>query len=164
MKSTPPTSNLDRFARDVSRFLSLLMLMCYFRLCLATTCLLLIDGPAYAGWLALEEHYQSHPLQTVYLDPDSVHRDDNVVAISILIDWKAMQGGRTPTRFYSTTLTKLVDCAERRVRTLTSTDFYGHMGTAEVIGRGSPLGEDHWTAVEPGTINEGLWQAACGRS
>ncbi len=143
---------------------NVMMLMSRFSCCLMMTILMQLDRPACAEWVALADQHQPHPLQAVYFDPDSVHRDGNVVAISILIDWKAMQGGRTPTRFYSTTLTKLVDCAERRVRTLTSTDFYDHMGTGEVIGRGSPLGENHWTAVEPRTINEGLWQAACGRS
>ncbi len=161
MKFTPPTSNPNRFTRDVSRFLSLMILMCYFRLCLAITCLILIDGPAYAGWLALEEHYQSHPLQTVYLDPHSVHGDGNVVGISVLIDWKAMQGGRTPTRFYSTTLTKQFDCVGKLVRTISSMDYYGHMGTGEVIGGGSAISEGHWAAVEPGTSTEGLWKAAC---
>ncbi len=138
-----------------------MLLLCRVSFCLAITCLILIDGPAYAGWLALEEHYQSHPLQTVYLDPDSVHRDGNVVAISILIDWKAMQGGRTTTRFYSTTLTKQFDCVGKLVRTISSMDYYGHMGTGEVIGGGSAISEGHWAAVEPGTSTEGLWKAAC---
>lgn len=131
--------------------------------CLAITFLIIIDGSVYAEWVALEGHYQSHPLQTVYLDPDTLHREGHGVVLSVLIDWKAMQGGRTPTRFYSTTLTKQFDCVDKRVRTLTSTDFYGHMGTGEVIGGGSPIGEGHWVATESGTINDGLWKAACGK-
>ena len=133
------------------------------RCCLAIIFLILIDGPVYAEWVALADQHQSHPLQTVYMDPDTLHPEGNLVGISVLIDWKAMQGGRTPTRFYSTTLTKLVDCAERRVRTLTATDFYGQMGTGEVISGGSDASEGHWRAVEPGTSNEGLWNAACGK-
>ena len=131
--------------------------------CLVITLLMLCDGFVYAEWVALEDDFQSHPLQTAYIDPDTIHREGHGVLLLVLIDWKAMQGGRTPTRFYSTTLTKLVDCAERRVRTLTSTDFYGHMGTGEVIGGGHPIGQGHWVAVEPGTITHGLWNAACGK-
>ena len=131
--------------------------------CLAITFRIITDGSVYAEWVALEGHYQSHPLHTVYFDPDTVHREGHTVVLSALIDWKTMQGGRAPTRFYSTTLTKQVDCAERRVRTLTSKDFYGHMGTGEVIGGGRHMGEGQWVAIESGTINHGLWKAACGK-
>lgn len=139
------------------------MLMYRTRCCLAIIFLILIDGSVYAEWVALEDHYQSHPLQLVYIDPDTIHRESHVVTISALIDWKAMQGGRTPTRFYSTKMTKQVECAKRRVRTLTVTDFYGHMGTGEVIGGGSAISEGHWEPVVSGTITEGLCDAACGK-
>lgn len=99
----------------------------------------------------------------VYIDPDTVHREGNIVALSALVDWKAMQGGRTPTRFYSTILTKQVDCVGKLVRTVASADYYGRMGTGELIGGGGPTGEGPWIDVEPGTINDGLWSFACGR-
>ena len=118
-------------------------------------------GPVFAEWVALEEQYQSHPLQTVYIDPDTLHRTGEVVTISALIEWKAMQGGRTPTRFYSTKLTKQFDCVGKRVRTVTATDYYGHMGTGEVIGGGGQTGEGHWVGIEPRTITQGLWETAC---
>jgi hypothetical protein len=132
-----------------------------FSLCLVVTVLVHLDGPVSAEWLALESRYQSHPLQTAYIDPGTIHRDGNLVALSALIDWKAMQGGRTPTRFYSTRLTKQLNCVEDRVRTLASTDFYGHMGTGEVIGGSSYASEDQWIVIRPGTLNEGLWEAGC---
>ena len=135
--------------------------MCRLRCYLVIIFLIQCVGPVSAAWVALEDQYQSHPLQTLYIDPDTIHRAGHEVTISALIDWKAMQGGRTPTRFYSTTLTKQVDCAERRVRTLTSKDFYGHMGTGEVIGGGRHTGEGQWVAIESGTINQGLWETAC---
>lgn len=126
---------------------------------------ILVHPPDQAGaeWLALESRYQSHPLQTAYIDPDTIHREGNLVAISALIEWKEMQGGRTPTRFYSTKLTKQFDCVKKLVRTLAATDFYGHMGTGEVIGGGSHSSEGHWAAIESGTINEGFLNAACER-
>lgn len=142
---------------------NVMMLMSRFSFCLMITILMQLDRPVCAEWVALADQHQSHPLQAVYMDPDTLHREGNMVGISVLIDWKTMQGGRTPTRFYSTTLTKLVDCAERRVRTLTATDFYGHMGTGEVIGGGSAISEGHWAPVVSGTITEGLCDAACGK-
>lgn len=141
-----------------------MMLMCRLSLCLAIILMIQIDCSVYAEWVGLEGRYQSHPLQTVYIDPGTVHREGNVVILSALIDWKAMQGGRTPTRFYSTRLTKQVDCVGKLIQTVAAADYYGWMGTGELISGGSPLSEGRWIAVEPGTINDGLWQAACGRS
>ena len=132
-------------------------------LCLLLTSLALIHEPAWAEWVALDTRYQSHPLQTAYIDPGSIHRESHVVEISALIDWKEMQGGRTPTRFYSTKQTKQFDCARKMVRTMAATDFYGHMGTGEVIGGGPYASADHWVNIKPGTINQSLWEAACGK-
>lgn len=124
----------------------------------------LTSGQARAEWVALDARYQSHPLQTTYIDPGTTRREGHVVALSALIDWKAMQGGRTPTRFYSTKVTKQVDCAQNKVRALAATDYYGNMGTGEVIGGGGYTSEGHWVAVEPRTINEGVWSAVCGKN
>lgn len=127
------------------------------------TVLILAHGPVRAEWVTIDERYQSHPLQRAYIDPDTIHREGRLVMVSALVDWKAMQGGRSPTRFYSTKLTKQFDCAEQRVRTLAATDFDGHMGMGEVIGGNGYSSESHWVAIEPGTINEGFWEAACGK-
>jgi hypothetical protein len=127
------------------------------------TVLILVPGSVWAEWVAIDARYQSHPLQTAYIDPSSIRQEGNVVELSALIDWKAMQGGRSPTRFYSTKLTKQFECAERRVRTLAATDFDGHMGMGEVIGGSGYTGEGHWVPIESGTLNEGLWEAACGK-
>jgi hypothetical protein len=117
--------------------------------------------PVDAGWVAMDSQYQSPGLQTVYIDPDTIHREGKLVTISALIDWKWMQGNRSPNRFYSTMMTKQFDCAEKRVRSLASTDFYGHMGTGQVIGGGGHTSEGHWVPIEPESLNQGLWEAAC---
>lgn len=132
-------------------------------LCLALILLILVGWPVYAEWVALEAQYQSHPLQPAYIDLSTIHREGHLVTLSALIDWKWMQGNRSPTRFYSTKITKQFDCAEKKVRTLAATDYYGHMGTGEVIGGGGHTGEGHWIAVEPGTVNQGLWEVTCGK-
>jgi len=128
---------------------------------LAITFIIQLEGPVYAEWVALQDRYQSHPLQTAYIDPGTIHRDGNLVVLSAMIDWKAMQGGRTPTRFYSTKLSKQVDCMGKLVRTLAFTDYYGHMGMGGLIGRGNYASENQWVVIEPGTINEGLWESGC---
>src|SRR5690242_10133362 len=130
---------------------------------LVVTALILIHASAQAEWIALEPRYQLHPLQIAYVDPCSMEREGHRVTLSTLIDWKAMQGGRSPTRFYSTKLSKQFDCKAKLVRTLVATDFYDHMGTAEVIGGGSHAGGGYWIPVVPETLNQGLWEAACGK-
>ncbi len=126
--------------------------------------LILSSTPLYAQWVAIDAQYQSHPLQMVYADAATIHREGNLVTISALIDWKWMQGNRSPTRFYSTKMTKQFNCAEKRVRNLETTDFYGHMGTGEVIGGAGHTSEGHWIAVEPASLNQGVWEAACGKA
>ncbi len=123
--------------------------------------LILIHEPVQAGWVMIDRQYQSPGLQTVYIDLNSIRREGHVVTASALIDWKWMQGNRSPTRFYSTKMTKQFDCAEKLVRTLAATDFYGHMGTGEVIGGSGHTSEGHWVGIEPGTLNQGLWEAGC---
>ncbi len=123
--------------------------------------LILSSTPLYAQWVAIDAQYQSHPLHMVYIDAATIHREANLVTISALIDWKWMQGNRSPTRFYSTKTTKQFNCAEKRVRNLETTDFYGHMGTGEVIGGSGHTSEGHWIAVEPASLNQGVWEVAC---
>jgi len=139
------------------------MPMYRFSFCLAFTFLIQVDRPAHAEWVALDAQYQSHPLQTAYIDPDTIRREGNLVTISALIDWKWMQGNRSPTRFYSTMMTKQFNCVEKQVRTLVATDFYGHMGAGQAIGGDGHTNEGHWIPIEPGTINQGFWEAACGK-
>lgn len=134
-----------------------------FSLCLAFTFVILADRPVYAEWVALDARHQLHPLQTAYLDPNIILKEGHLVTLSALIDWKWMQGNRSPTRFFSTKITKQFDCAEKLVRTLVATDFYGHMGTGEIIGGGGHTSEGHWAPVEPGTLNQGLWEVTCGK-
>jgi hypothetical protein len=114
-----------------------------------------------AGWVAIDQQYQSPGLQTVYIDPDSMRREGHLVTISALIDWAWMQGNRSPTRFYSTKITKQFDCVEKQVRSLSAMDFYGHMGTGDRVSGGGSTGEGHWVAIESGTLNQGLREAAC---
>jgi hypothetical protein len=125
------------------------------------TLLILAEEPVRAEWVALEARYQSPGLQTVYIDLDTMRREGHRVTLSALIDWAWMQGNRSPTRFYSTRMTKQFDCAEKLVRSLSATDFYGHMGTGERVGGGGSTSEGHWIAIEPEGLNQGLWEAAC---
>ena len=132
------------------------------------TLLLLNSLPAYAEWVAVEKDYLLPGRQTVYIDPDSVRREENLVTIWQLIDFKWMQGnagmgplGFGPHRFFSTKTHKQFDCADKRVRLLAFTEFSRHMGAG--IAANGYVDKGHWLPVEPESINQALWEVACGK-
>ena len=125
------------------------------------TLLVLSSVPAYAEWVAIEKQYQSPGRQTVYVDPDTIRRKGHLVTMLQLIDFKTMQGGRSPTRFSSTKIQKEFNCVEKRLRVLAFTNFWGNMGTGEAAD--AATGGGHWIPVEPESLNHALWKVACNK-
>jgi hypothetical protein len=124
--------------------------------------LFLSSAPAYAEWVAVEKDYLSSGLQTVYIDPDSIRREGNLVTIWQLSDFKWMQGnGRGAHRFFSTEAHKQFDCAEKRLRLLAFTEFSRRMGTG--IPADGYVDTGIWVPVEPDSIDQALWEVACGK-
>lgn len=125
------------------------------------TLLVLNSGSVYAEWVAMEKDYLSPGLQTVYIDPDSIRREGNLVTLWQLIDFKWMQGSaRGPARFMSTKTHKQFDCAGKRVRLLAFTEFSHSMGTGIPVD--GYIDSGHWMPVEPDSMNQALWEIACG--
>ena len=125
------------------------------------TLLVLSSVPAHAEWVAIEKQYQSPGRQTVYVDPDTIRREGHRVTLEQLIDFKTMQGGRSPTRFSSTKIEKEFDCADKRFRVLALTDFWGNMGAGEPAG--AYVDGFNWVPVEPESLNHALWKVACNK-
>ncbi|TKS60240.1 MAG: hypothetical protein EWM73_03157 [Nitrospira sp.] len=132
------------------------------------TLLFLSSVPAYAEWVAVEKNYLLPGLRTVYVDPDTIRREGNLVTMWQLIDFKWMQGnqgigplGFGPHRFLSTKTHKQFDCAETRLRLLAFTEFSGRMGTG--IPADGYVDKGNWISVEPESINQALWEVACGK-
>jgi hypothetical protein len=131
-------------------------------LCSLIIFLFLSRIPAHAEWVAAEKDYLLPGLQTVYIDPDSIRREGNLVTIWQLIDFKWMQGNpRSPTRFLSTKTQKQFDCADQRVRLLTFTEFSRRMGTG--IRNDGYVDKDNWLPVEPESINHTLREVVCSK-
>lgn len=99
----------------------------------------------YAGWLAVEKQYQPIGLQTLYFDPETIHRNGIRTTLWQLTDLK----WNNTTRFLSTKTHKEFDCEHPRVRVLQVIDFSPQMGT----GRS-----------KPGYIETGSWQPVEGRT
>ena len=126
------------------------------------TLLFLSSVPAYAEWVAVEKDYLLPGLQTVYVDPDTIRREGKLVTMWQLVDFKWMQGNpRGPHRFLSTETHKQFDCAEKRLRLLAFTAFSRHMGTG--IPADGYVDTGNWLPVEPDSINQALWEVACGQ-
>ena len=126
------------------------------------TLLVLSSVPAHAEWVAIEKQYQSPGRQTVYVDPDTIRREGNLVTMWQLIDFKWMQGNpRGPTRFLSTETRKQFDCSGKRLRLLAFTDFSRGMGTG--IPADGYVDTGNWLPVEPESINQALPEVACGK-
>lgn len=128
---------------------------------LLITLLVLSSGPAYAEWIAVEKNNQLAGIMTVYVDPDTIHRKGNLVSMWQLLDFKTMQGGRSPSRFSSTKIHKQFDCVEERFQLLALTDFWGDMGTGESTD--AYIDGGHWVPVEPDSIDQALWEVACNK-
>ena len=93
------------------------------------TLLFLSTVPACAEWQVVEKDYLAPGRQTVYIDPESIRRERDLVTMWQLIDFTWMQGNpRGPTRFLSTKTHKQFDCAEKRLRLLAFREFSSGMG------------------------------------
>lgn len=143
--------------------------LAYFSGCWSLITLLVLSSvPAYAEWVAVEKDYLLPGLQTVYVDPDTIRREGNLVTIWQLIDFKQMQGnagmgplGFGPNRFLSTKTHKQFDCVGKRLRLLTFTEFSRGMGTG--IPANGYVDHGNWIPIEPNSINQALWDVTCGK-
>jgi len=126
------------------------------------TLLILSSGPAYGEWVAVEKDYLLPGLRTVYVDPDTIRREGNLVTIWQLIDFKWMQGNlKRAHRFLSTKTHKQFDCAQGRVRLLAFTEFSRPMGTG--IPADGYVDKDTWLPIEAKSVSQALSEVACGK-
>jgi hypothetical protein len=98
----------------------------------------------------------------VYFDPDTITREGDLVTLLQLNDYRWMQGnGRGTHRFMSTETHKQFDCVEKRQRLLAFTEFSRHMGTGRPAG--GYVDKDNWLRVQRESIDQDLWEMACGK-
>ncbi len=118
--------------------------------------------PANAEWVAVEKGYPLPGLQILCVEPDTLRREGSLVTLWQLIDFTWMQGSaRGPTRFLSTKTLKQFNCSEKRLRLLAFTEFSHPMGTG--ISANGYVDKDNWLPIERESINQALWEVACGK-
>ena len=120
--------------------------------------LVLSNGSVYAEWVLVSGGATTG--LTVYVDPDTIRREGNLVKMSSLIDYKTRQiieGGS----LLSIQRQNEYDCTEERTRMLASTWFSGNMKSGQVIHSDSD--EDEWKPIASGSTAQGLLKVACGK-
>ncbi len=124
---------------------------------LLLTLLLLSSGPAYAEWVLVGE---SSSGATVYVDPDTIRRNGVRVTMWELLDYKTMItfGGKS---FLSIKELSEYDCAGERRRVNSLVEYSGNMGKSTVVYSDSDEGT--WIPLVPRSVDQTLWEFACGK-
>jgi hypothetical protein len=122
------------------------------------TRLLLSSGPAYAEWGVVSTNEEAG--MTIYMDPDTYRRKENLVEVWLLYDFKTPQTFRANT-FLSFKSQTEYDCAEERVRYLGKTYFLGNMGNHKEVY--TEADEGKWDPVQLDGIDHTMWKFACGK-
>ena len=87
-------------------------------------------GDAAAQWTALGRGDYIH---TPYADKASIRREGSMARMSGMYDFSRQDFTPDGKALYSSVVLREYDCAQRRVRLLSSIDFSGHMGGGEAV-------------------------------
>ncbi|HWF61569.1 MAG TPA: surface-adhesin E family protein [Nitrospira sp.] len=119
--------------------------------------MLLNSGSVDAEWKPVEKRYQPMSLETLYFDPETIHREGTRATLWQLTDLK----WNSTTRFLSFKTHKEFNCEQSRVRVLQVIEFSRQMGT----GRSASgyIENGNWQPVEARSVNHALWKMACGK-
>ena len=128
------------------------------RLILITILVLLCSGPANAEWVEVTGNEQVDA--TVYANPDTIRRKEEIVEMWVLFDFKTIRTVEDHS-YLSILSQEEYDCDGERNRTLTFAEFSGNRGDGKVVFSNSD--EEKWEPVEPGSIAQALWKLACDK-
>jgi len=122
------------------------------------TLLVLSSVPAHAEWVAIG-YSESLGGYTVFVDPDTIRRNGDLVKVWALTDYTTIQTVGDSS-FLSSKAQNEFDCAEERQHELAVTWFSGNMGNGNGVWNTSD--ETKWRPVAPGSVGQGVWKFACG--
>ena len=121
--------------------------------------LLLSSSPAYGDWVAVISSESAGGF-TVYVDPDTIRHEEDVVEMWELYDYK-IRRAKEGYSFLSFKKRNEYGCAEESLRTLGVIHYSGNMGSGMAVTSNSDEGK--WKRVPPGSVGEALWKVACGK-
>jgi len=127
-------------------------------LLIALTLLILDNGPVYAEWVKVSDSDETG--KTVYVDPVTIRRNNNLVKMWQFYDYKTVQtlGGN---RFLTAKEQWEFDCVEERSRVVARKEFSGNLGSGTMVSTNSEVGK--WLPVVPGSLGHIVWEVACGK-
>jgi hypothetical protein len=96
----------------------------------------------------------------LYVDPESISRNGDVVSVWVLDDLKTAQT-RGFSTFLSTRAQEEHDCSQKRFRLVAVERFAGNMGTGNSIYKKS--GESHWAPIPRESMAQSVWKFVCGK-
>jgi hypothetical protein len=118
---------------------------------------LLSSGPAQAEWLSVDRNDELGV--STYIDPGTIRRNGNIVKRWEMMDFNTIQTAGNNS-FLSVKMQKEYDCADDRFRILAVTEFSGKMGRGNVVYSKDDWNQK-WSAVQPESIGQALWEIAC---
>lgn len=129
---------------------------------LLITLLALSSRPVYAEWVSVDGKFEegSTPY-TIYVDPDTIRRNGDLVKLWALMDFKTIQTEPSPSHL-SVKSQREFNCADEHVRLLRLTAFSGHMGNGNAVYSYSDS-KDQGIAIEQDSVAHRLWKFACGK-
>jgi len=118
--------------------------------------LFFFSSSAIADWSAVGS---GDYIASSYADRASIKRNGATATMSGLYDFKRQDFTPEGKGLYSTVVLREYDCAQRRVRLLSSIDFAGHMGTGGAVDTSARVGR--WEEIVAGALDEAFWTIAC---
>ena len=125
---------------------------------IALTLLVLGNGSAYAEWIKVSDSDEAG--KTVYVDPNTIRRNSNLVKMWQFYDYKTVQTLGS-IRFLTAKEQWEFDCAEGRSRVVARKEFSGNMGSGTMVSTNSQVGK--WLPVMPDSIGQTVWEVACNK-
>ncbi|HKY72192.1 MAG TPA: surface-adhesin E family protein [Nitrospira sp.] len=137
-------------------------LPCLFRISATLSLIALLGvGQVRAEWVDIGGKVQDGlTIYRVYIDPDHIHHNGDIVTLWALFDYKSIQsivGGP----WLSSKAQRQFDCAEHRIRLLGYMTFTGNMGSGEPVFSNSQ--ESEWEPIASDSIDSKLWDVACSK-
>lgn len=126
-----------------------------------TICAMLLLAFASSSAAAWVEAGSSETGAIYYADPGTVRRAGNRVRMWNLVDYKTARISSNGTRYRSMKAHVEYDCKDERLRTIYYSDHSGNMaGGKSVYSDDDPT---KWSPVPRATVQEDLWEIACGK-
>ena len=119
--------------------------------------LAIVNSSAAAQWVEVGRSETA----TIYADPATIPKADNMAKMWILSDFQAAQARPYGAPYISQKTQREFDCKEERTRIVYFLRYSENMGAGEVVHSQSDPGA--WEPVLPDSTNGVLWKLACGR-